>query len=93
MKYFILLFVIICFAGCSKSTGVMSIGKDKYMISTDVSTEFYAPSDAVKKSIEEATLYCNSLDKDIFVENIQNTNNDSNISSNCTLIFQCVDKK
>ncbi len=93
MKYFILLFVIICFAGFSKSTGVMSIGKDNYMISTDVSTEFYAPSDAVKKSIEEATLYYNSLDKDIFVENIQNTNNDNNISSNCTLIFQCVDKK
>lgn len=93
MKYFSLIFVMICFAGCSKSTGVMSIGKDKYMISIDVSTEFYAPSDAVKKSIEEATLHCKSLDKDILVENIQNTNNDSNISSNCTLIFQCVDKK
>lgn len=93
MKYFTLLFVMISFVGCSKSTGVIPIGNDRYMISTDVSTDFYDPSDAVKKSIKNATLYCNSLNKDILVENVQNTDNDSNSSSNSTVIFQCVDKK
>lgn len=93
MKYFTLLFIIFCFVGCSTSTGVMPIGNDKYMISTDISTEFLDPSDAVKKSVENATLYCNSLNKDILVENIQNTDNYRNNSSNSTVIFQCVDKK
>lgn len=71
----------------------MPIGNDKYMISTDVSTEFYDPSDAVKKSIEEATSYCNSQNKDILVENVQNSDSDSIFSLNSTVIFQCVDKK
>lgn len=93
MKYFALVCVIMSVMGCSKSTGVLPLGEGRYIVSTDIDTGFYGQSDAIKKSIENATLYCNSLNKDILVEDIKNTESYNSSSSNSTVIFQCIDKK
>ncbi|MFZ6757221.1 hypothetical protein ACO0K9_08360 [Undibacterium sp. Ji50W] len=58
--------VLFCFAAllltaCASSSGVMSIGKDIYMVSRQAATGFFGSGTLKAEALQEATQYCEKL--------------------------------
>jgi len=67
MKKLILLVTTIFLTGCAANSGVVSIGKDTFMVSRQASTGFSGSGNLKAEAFQEANQYCNSRGKSMQV--------------------------
>lgn len=86
---FLLSLVCLGLAGCS-STGPISLGQGKYLISD--TNGLYLKGGAVLKDIlEEAKTFCAGQGKDVLVHDIKTINSSAVEDAGADLIFSCKD--
>ena len=66
----ILMLVCLALAGCASNSGIVSIGKDSYMISRQAATGFSGSNSLKAKALREAGSFCTKQDKQLQVVSI-----------------------
>lgn len=68
-KYMLILVLTLFIAGCASNSGVMSIGKDTYMVSRQAATGFSGSGTLKAEAFQEAGLHCEKMGKSVQVVN------------------------
>jgi predicted small secreted protein len=90
MKKSVLLLSILTTA-CVTHSGVIPVGKDTYAISVATSGLISSQDDSVrgkKEAVIQASQYCESLNKELLVENIKSSASPSGSTND--MVFQCL---
>lgn len=93
-KLFFLISVIGLFYGCAYNSGVLPVGNDGYMVSRQARTGFFGMANLKAEAIQEATTYCESKGKTIYVTSTSESKPPFILANypRAEVQFECVDK-
>ena len=63
MRDLLLIFAVVILSGCASNSGIISVGKDTYMVSRQAATGFSGSGTLKADAIEEAAEFCMERDK------------------------------